>query len=251
MANTAMRTDVEQARGAGVDVSPFVGTWYGIKLDENRIAKLVITEEDGALLIHPYGSADSELFDWGQATAIPYIASGAKTNGFRARCRVGAMQVDFFTIENQGVLLVQTFTSFHDDSGRAGEFGKAYYRRSAEELVANTGISTGDLTGEWVNSYPATKWVAGFTLTEDSGVLTMRIRGASDPIDWGEAEVTVCRDKHGEANLFAVYDLEPFEASVGVISVKNVVVLNVFLRFKDGESTNSFSRDFFFRNPSG
>lgn len=249
MANRTMQADMKQARDTRVDVSPLVGTWFGIKLDENHIAKLLITEQDGTLLIHPYGSPDSELSDWGQVEATPYVDSGSTTaSGFQAKCRLGAMRVEFVAVDNQGVLLVQTFTSFHDDSGRTSEFAKAYYRRSAAELVATTGISTGAISGEWVNSNPATNWVARFTLTEDVGATTIRVRGASDPTDWGEIEVTAYKDRHGEPNLFAVYDLEPFTVVIGVISVKNLVVLNEFYRFKDSESINSFCREFFFRN---
>jgi hypothetical protein len=242
-----MRPDLKQALDTRIDVSPLVGTWFGIKLDENRIVKLLITEQDGALLIHPYGSPDSELSDWGEAEATPHTASGSTiASGFQAHCRVGAMRVEFVVVENQGVLLVQTFTSFND--GRASEFAKAYYRRSAAELVATTGISTGATSGEWVNSNPATNWVAGFTITENAGASTIRIRGASDPTDWGEAEVIGYQDSHGEPNFYAVYDLEPFEAVIGVISVKNLVVLNQFRRFKDSESIDTFCREFFFRN---
>jgi hypothetical protein len=237
-----------QAQDTRIDVSPMVGTWFGIKLDENRIANIVITERDGTLLIHPYGSPDSEVPDWGEVAATPYTASGSTTaSGFRAQCRLDGVKVEFFTVENQGVLLAQTFTSF-DDSGRTNEFSKAYYRRSPAELVATEAISTGAVTGEWVNANPNTDWVTGFTLSENAGTTTIRVRGASDPIDWGEAEVTVCQDSHGESNFCAVYDLEPFVAAVGVISIKNLVVLNVFRRFKDGESIDNFNREFFFRN---
>jgi hypothetical protein len=243
-----MQPDMKQAHGTRVDVSPLVGTWFGIKLDENHIAKLLITEQDGTLLFHPYGPPDSELSDWGQVEAIPYVASGSTTaSGFQAQCRLGAMRVDFLVVENQGVLLLQAFTSFHDDSGRTGEFAKAYYRRSAE-LVSTTGISAGNFSGEWVNSNPATDRVAGFTLTQDAGATIIRVRGASDPTDWGVAKLTAYKDKHGEPYFYAVYDLEPFEATIGVISVKNLVVLNEWRRFKDSESINSFCREFFFRN---
>jgi hypothetical protein len=249
MANGTVRSDLKQARSTRVDVSRLVGTWFGIKLDENRIAKLVITEEESGLLIHPYGSPDSDMPDWGQAEAVPHVDSGSTTaTGFQAHCRVGAMRVEFVVVENQGVLLVQTFTSFPDESGRTSEFGKAYYRRSAAELVATTGISTGTISGEWVNSNPVTNWVAGFTVTEGAGATTISIRGASDPVDWGEVKLAAYADRHGESNFYAEYDLEPFKATIGVISVKNLVVLNQFRRFKDGESIPSFCREFFFRN---
>lgn len=241
---------MKQSLDTRVDISPLVGTWFAIKPDENRrVAKLVITEQDGVLLLHPYGPPDSELSDWGPTEMTPYVAPGSTTaTGFQAQCRVGDMRVEFVTVQNQGVLLAQIFTSFHDDSGRPNEFAKSYYRRSAPELVSTTGISAGVLTGEWVNSNPDTDWVAGFTITGDPGSTTIKIRGASEPIDWGEAELTAYPDKHGESNLFTTFDLEPFQAVIGVISVKNLVVLNQFRRFKDSESINTFHREFFFRN---
>jgi hypothetical protein len=250
MANSTVQPDLKEAGSTRADVSRLVGTWFGIKLDENRFAKLVIIEEGGRLLIHPYGSPDSEVPDWGQVEATPHVDSGSTTaTGFQAHCRLGAARVEFVVVENQGVLLVQTFTSFQDDSGRPNEFGKAYYRRSAAELAATTGISTGTITGEWVNSNPATNWVAGFTIAEDdAGTTSIKIRGASNPTDWGKAELTAYQDRHGESNFYAEFDLEPFDAVIGVISVKNLVVLNQFRRYKDGETIPSFCREFFFRN---
>lgn len=249
MASRTMQSDTEQVPGGRIDVSQLVGMWFGIKLDESRFARLEITEQDGTLLIRPYGSPDSGESDWGQAEMTPYAASGSTTaTGFEAKCRFGAEWVEFVAVQNQGVLLVQSFTSFHDDSGRASEFAKAYYRRAAPELVATAGISTGTTSGVWVNSNPATDRVAEFTITEGAGGSTIRIRGVSDPIDWGDAELKAYQDRHGESNFYAVYDLEPFEAVIGVISVKNLVVLNQFLRYKDGESANFYCREFFFRN---
>lgn len=248
MANRTMQAETSSVRDTRVDVSPLVGTWYGVKLDENHIAKLEIIERDGTLLIHPYGTPDSELPDWGQVEAIPHTASGSTTaSGFQAHFRLDAARIDFVAVENQGLILVQGFTSYLDGSGR-NEFAKGYFRRVPAELVSTTGISTGTLTGEWVNSNPTPDWVTRFTLTEDDDTRTIRIWGVSDPLDWGEAEITAYQDKYGEANLYAVYDLEPFEAVIGVISVKNVVVLNQFRRYKDSESINTFRREFFFRN---
>jgi hypothetical protein len=247
--DSATRADARPALDTRIDVSPLIGTWFGIKLDESRIGKLVISERDGVLLLHPYGTPESGLDDWGETEMTPHTASGSTTaSGFHARCRVGAMRVEFVTVENQGVLLVQHFTSYHDDSGRPNEFAKSYFRRSAPELVSTSGISTGVITGEWENSNPATVWVSTFTITEDGGATTIRIRGASDPIDWGEAEINVHTDSHGEANLIATFDLEPFEVTIGVISVKNLVVLNQFRRYKDRGTVDSFCREFFFRN---
>lgn len=244
-----MRAETRPTSTTRVDVSRLVGTWYGIKPDESRIATLLLAERDGALRIHPYGTTDSEFSDWGEAEATPHCATGSTTaTGFHARCRVGAMRVEFVAVENQGVLLVQVFTSFHDDSGRANEFAKSYYRRSAPETVSTSGISTGVLTGQWVNADPATSWVSEFTIAERAGAATIRIRGASDPVDWGEADLTAHQDRHGEPNLLATFDLEPFAVVIGVISVKNLVVLNQFRRHKDGETVNSFCREFFFRN---
>jgi hypothetical protein len=248
MASKTVQPDSEQARGTNADLSRLLGTWFAIKLDENRITKLLLTEEDGTLLVRPYGSPDSEPYDWGQAAVTPFVASGSTTaTGFQAHCRFGDIRVNFMVIENHGVLLTHTFTTFHDGSGRPSEFGKSYFRRAAEELVSTSGISTGTISGEWVNSNPATTWVAGFTITETAGAPVLRVRGASDPIDWGETELTASQDRHGESHFYGVYDLEPFEAVVGVLSVKNLVSLSQFRRYKD-ESIPTFSREFFFRN---
>lgn len=249
LAKTTLTADTEPVGSAGIDVSPLVGTWFGIKHDEIPITKIVITERDGVLLLHPYGKPDSDLPDWGETVATGHAADGSTAaTGFHATCEADGMRVEFLTVQNQGVLLVQIYISFHDDSGRPNKFAKSYFRRADEKLVASAGISTGVITGDWVNSNSDTPWVAGFTIAEGSDATTIRIRGASEPLDWGEAELTSHADKHGEANLFARYDLGSLEVAIGVISVKNLVVLNQFRRFKDRDVIDTFCREFFFRN---
>lgn len=248
LAKMSMTTETEPAGSSGIDVSPLVGTWFGIKHDEIPIIRIVITERDGLLLLHPYGKPDSDLPDWGETVATGHAADGsAMATGFHATCEAGGMRVEFLTVQNQGVLLAQIYISFND-GGRPNKFAKSYFRRADGNLVTSSGISTGVITGDWVNSNPDTPWVAGFTIADGPDGTTIRIRSASDPLDWGEAELTSHADKHDEANLFARYDLGSLEVAIGVISVKNLVVLNQFRRFKDRDVIDTFCREFFFRN---
>lgn len=248
MTEQTMRADTKQLAGAKADLSSLFGTWVNSKPGTDHIARIVVSERDGAVLIRPFGAADGEPVDWGEAVATPFVASGStEVAGFHAGYTIGAVHTELAANEKLGVLVIQSYTAFDDDSGRLAHYAREFFYRD----TGRPGTGVRALAGEWVNSNPATEWITGFTLTERDGTATIQVRGAGSPADWGPAEATLYEDNIGEPAFRAEYHLDGVHAVLAANSNKGLIIIAAFLSFPGEEQTNFLCREFFFRQDSG
>jgi hypothetical protein len=241
-----MRADAKSMVGATVDVGPLIGTWFNAKRVTDHITSLVVTERDGTLVVRLYGSSD-EPVDWGTAEAVPHVFTGTnEVAGFHARYAFGATRIEIAANVKMGILVIQTYTSFHDDSGRLSQFSREFFYRSTVAPVGGEG-RTGRrfLVGDWVNTNPATRWIRGFTVTDSGDASILRVLGASEPLDWGETEVTTYLDAAGDPAFHAEYDLGSVEAALAGNTGKDIVIIAGFFRRKGDDPANTFCREFF------
>jgi hypothetical protein len=241
-----MRADAKSLVGATMDVGPLIGTWFNAKRVTDHIASLVVTEREDALVVRLYGSS-AEPVDWGPAEAVPHAFTGTnEVAGFHARYDFDGTRVEIAANVKMGILVIQTYTSFHDGSDRLSQFSREFFYRST---VAPAGreVRTGRrfLVGDWVNTNANTRWIKGFTCTEDGDTTRLRVQGASEPLDWGETEVTTYLDAAGDPAFHAEYDLGTVQAALAGNTGKDIVIIAAFLRRKDEDPANTFCREFF------
>lgn len=246
-----MRADAKQCSGAEVDVSSLVDTWVNAKPGTDHIVKIVVTEQEGALLIRPFGAPAANLVDWGETRATPYAVSGTtEAAGFHARYQLGPVVTELAANEKLGILVIQSYTSFQDGSGRLSHYSREFFHRSPSALVTGNGaVDIGSLAGDWVNTNPTTRWITGFTLAGSTGLLTLHAYGARGVTDWGKVEAIPYQDDLGEPAFHASYDLGPIEALLAANAPKGLIVIAAFIRFKDSAAINSQCREFFVRKP--
>jgi hypothetical protein len=241
MAAQTMRADSKAMVDARVEVAPLLGTWVNAKRNTDHIAKMVVTEQDGAVLIRPYGSSAGELVDWGETEATPYAFTGtAEVAGFHARYAFGTTWVELAANVKLGILVIQTYTAFHDE--RLSQFSREFFYRSTVDPVdgeVRTGLSF--LTGDWVNTNTDTAWITGFTVDG----ATLRVLGAREPTEWGSTSITTYLDSAGEPAFHAEYDLGPFTAMLAGNTGKSIIIIAGFFRAKNNDLANSFCREFF------
>jgi hypothetical protein len=242
-----MRADAKAMVGAKADVAALLGTWVNAKRNTDHVARVVMTERDGALRVRLYGASADDLVDWGEAEAVPYAFTGTtEVAGFHARYELGATRIEIAANVKLGILVIQTYTSFEDETDRLSQFSREFfYRSTSQPAVGEVRTGVRFLAGDWVNTNPATKWIKGFTLAGDGDALTLRVQGAGEPADWGESEVTTYLDNAGEPAFRAGYDLGPVEALLAGNTGKNIIIIAAFFRFKGNEPANSFCREFF------
>lgn len=125
-----MRADARRRPEGPVDVSPLVGDWINVNPGTDHLVRLEAAESGGILRIRAYGSGSSSPIDWGEIEATPYVAgSGLEAGGFHAR--YGLETAETFLAANQklGILVIQSYTSFRDGSGRPAHFSREFFRR--------------------------------------------------------------------------------------------------------------------------
>ena len=250
MVDLTMAADAKQLSGAKADISSLLGDWVNCKPESDHIARISVSERDGEVVIRPYGTAvaeQGELVDWGETVATPYLWPGrTDVAGFHARYEVGGVHTELASNEKLGVLVIQSYTSFHDDSGRLSHYAREFFHRTHP---AESKAPTKSLAGEWINFNADSQWIKGFTLTgkgtDGTGVL--RVTGTDDRGEWGETEVSLYMDNIGEPAFRAVYDLGEVEAVLATNTNKGLAIIAAFLHFRDEDKPNYLCREFFFR----
>jgi hypothetical protein len=232
--DTAMPADAKALVDTRADIAPLLGTWVNAMGDTEHITRAVVTARDGAVFVRLHAP-----FDWGEVEAVPYTVPGTTdVAGFHARYDLDGTRTELAGNVKFGILVIQSYTSFQD--GRLSHYAREFfYQPTTEPADERTGGVS--LTGDWVNSYPATKWIKEFTVTGS----TLHVRGGGEPADWGETTLTTYVDNLNEPAFHAEYDLAPFTAVLAANSNKNIIIIAAFFRFKDGRSDNYLCREFF------
>jgi hypothetical protein len=114
---------------AKLDLSQLLGTWWSTDKATRGIRKLVLSEENGALLIHAFGTCVPELCDWGKIAAVPYAANvtSREAMAFTARYDFGFMETTLAVYMKGGILVLDSFNTFKDSSGRCDYFTREFY----------------------------------------------------------------------------------------------------------------------------
>lgn len=242
-----MRADAKAMVGAEVDTTPLLGTWINAKRNTENVAKAVLTKRDGDVFVRLYGTSADGLVDWGETEAAPYAFTGTNlVAGFHARYALGSAVVNIAANVKQGILVIQTYSSFRDDSGRMSQFSREFFYQSDEQpRLGDVRVGRSFLAGDWVNTKPDTKWIRSCTLADTGHGYTLRVQGAGDPADWGETDVDTFLDSAGDPAFHAEYDLGSVEVALAGNTGKNLIIIAAYLRFRGDESANAFCREFF------
>ncbi|HKT05147.1 MAG TPA: hypothetical protein VJT31_37000 [Rugosimonospora sp.] len=119
------------ARGGPLALALLRGTWYATNPDAGGVVRLDLSGDDGALRVRAFGAGEPESLDWGE---IPATAYGAGVVSSEAMAFSAQYQFDFVTVllaayAKQGILVLDTFNTFTDGSGRANYFSREFFHR--------------------------------------------------------------------------------------------------------------------------
>ena len=125
-----MKADQRPSVKEPLDLSPLVGDWVNTKPDSSYLVRLVLTQQDGRLLLRVYGANEPEPIDWGEVEAVPY-AAGTSTvaRGFHAFYNQEGIERHLVANEKQEILVIQSYTRYLDGSDRTSHIGREFYHR--------------------------------------------------------------------------------------------------------------------------
>jgi hypothetical protein len=255
-----------------------VGAWFNTSPTTGEIARMVISEREGSLLLNVETAGSTKRIAWPETRAIPYTASlgSPEVIGFDAHCDLTFMETHLAANIKYGVLVVQSYNRFKDGSGRGAYFTREFFHqnvihehglnRSAPDDdrapfmmasdIPSGGVQTAPvdldkLTGLWMNTNRATQVIRELTLTKAGKAYELHAFGAGAPRDWGKVVVIPHAgdvDAHDAAGFFAVYDFDFMEMFLAANVNKGLLIIASYNTFRDGSGrSNYFSREFFYR----
>ena len=113
------------------DRRDLVGDWRNTNPNSAGIARMVIEADGDGLRLDVAGVGHDAPIAWPRLAAGPFAldSGSAKAKAFSARLATDGIILDLQANIKQGVLVVASFTSFNDGSGRAGYFHREFYFR--------------------------------------------------------------------------------------------------------------------------
>jgi hypothetical protein len=130
------RTMDSRPGGAGsgavaIDASPLTGTWLNFHCESRGIIKLELASESQRLLVRVYGACQPLPCDWGAVEGGLFAAGvGSKVAvGFKAFYDFEFMEVFVAAYLNRRLLVVDTYNTFKDGSGRSSYFLRDHFHQ--------------------------------------------------------------------------------------------------------------------------
>lgn len=113
-------------------LSPLVGTWLNTHSAARGIVKIDISQKNGGLSVHVLGADESTPRDWGKVSADIVYPTGIRPHecmGFFAQYTFDFMWTQLQGNMNLGLLILASFNTFTDNSGRANYFAREFFCR--------------------------------------------------------------------------------------------------------------------------
>jgi hypothetical protein len=129
------------APGGALDPGLLLGRWYATDHQATGVVRLELRQHDGMLFVRAFGaggtsgsggtSGGTEPRDWGEIEATAYGAGVTATEAmaFSAVYDFGFMVTVLAAYAKQGILVLDTFNTFTDASGRSNYFSREFFHR--------------------------------------------------------------------------------------------------------------------------
>jgi len=114
-----------------VDASPLVGAWTNMDISSRGVVKVILSSEKGALKVQAFGACSPSPCDWGEVKGAIY-SIGVDSNiavGFEAVYDFGFMETMLAAYLNKRLLVVDSYNTFKDGSGRSMYFFRDHFRQ--------------------------------------------------------------------------------------------------------------------------
>src|SRR5262249_21260193 len=113
-----------------VDLTPLLGAWCNTYRGSKGIRRVVLSGEGGAFFLQATGVGSDT--DWGRVAVVPHApgVTGHEPAGFLARYHFGFADLELAANEAKGLLIIASFMTFQDGSGRSSYFTREFFHRA-------------------------------------------------------------------------------------------------------------------------
>jgi len=263
----------DETHAVGLPPEGMEGLWFNSDPGTGEISRIIVAVREGAIVMRAFGANVPEPIDWGETLATPYVdhLGSSVVTGLTADYDFGFMKTRLAGNIKYGVLVIQSYNEFCDDSGRPAYFMREFFSKEVthcpESLPAKepcaalsdlpkartpTGpVDMSNLIGHWTNSNPETSAITHFDLFPRDSHYCIRVFGAGCAEPWGEVEA----NPHGydvsggrAVAFLARYDLDFAEITLAANENKGLIIIASFHRFNDSSPRSSYlKREFFYR----
>jgi hypothetical protein len=123
-----MMADSKQLVEGEPDLSPLLGDWVNSNPETDYISKITVARQNGRLVVRVFGAHSPEPIDWGKTEATAYVTGGSLDGvGFHARYAFGEIETYLAANQKLGILVIQSYTSFKDQSRRMNHFAREFF----------------------------------------------------------------------------------------------------------------------------
>lgn len=129
---TYMRGDAMVPEGGTIDLEPMLGRWINTNSETIYIERFETWLEEGRLMLRVFGVGTEKgaPIDWGAIDVQPYgNPSTLDPAGFHGHYRLEAVDVLLAVNYARGILVIQTYSTFSDGSGRIPYQTREFFHR--------------------------------------------------------------------------------------------------------------------------
>lgn len=114
-----------------VDPAPMFGTWHNTDKNTAGIVRMILGESGGRFTVHAWAAGEPDLYDWGEIDATAHAANVTSSEGmaFSATYDFGFVETILAAYTKSGILVLDTFNTFKDGSGRSNYFTREFFHR--------------------------------------------------------------------------------------------------------------------------
>ena len=121
-------------RSGTVDLSSLLGPWRNTYRGSKGIHRVVLSRDGDRYMLHGWGMGCDD--DWGEVPVVPHATNVASQEpaGFLARYDFGFSELSLAANEAKGLLIIASYSTFRDGSGRSSYFTREFFYRERNDL---------------------------------------------------------------------------------------------------------------------
>jgi hypothetical protein len=115
----------------GSDIESLLGTWRNVSAKTGQIARVDVVAKGGEIFFHCFGQLEDSEMDWGPTPCQLFSSSVdvAVIDGFGCNYDFGFMEVRVVGNMKYGTMVIQSYNTFKDNSGRNDYFCREFFAK--------------------------------------------------------------------------------------------------------------------------